>query len=181
MSTSSQNPGNASSIKEASLDASLQTCCAGMVAGFTATGPMTVFMDALHPLTPRRVRRPIAPCLITNRALDDVGLRETLPAAARNRLSMLAHFSYGSMAGAPYALLEEHVPLRPAIKGALYGLAVWAAGYCAWLPLTGLHPPPQRDPASRTARIIGAHLVWGATLGLVTALLRDGQAKRRPG
>jgi hypothetical protein len=62
-------------------------------------------------------------------------------------------------------------------------MGVWASSYLGWLPAAGLHPPAQREAAGRTAMTVGAHVVWGAVLGLLTDQLAgrpDSRDGRRP-
>jgi len=48
-----------------------------------------------------------------------------------------------------------------------YGLVVWAGSYLGLLPAVGLHRPATREPAGRNGMMIGAHVVFGAVLGLL--------------
>jgi len=82
-------------------------------------------------------------------------------------LSITAHFGLGAAAGAGYAGFAGESGLPPVAEGALYGLAVWGGAYLGVLPHSGLYPSPSHDRRSRTMLMIGAHLVWGAALGLV--------------
>ena len=87
---------------------------------------------------------------------------------------MAAHIGYAVAAGAVYGTTAAGLKLPPALRGAGYGLALWAASYLGWLPATGLYRPATREPLARNALIIAAHLLWGATLGLVDQQLADG-------
>ena len=68
-------------------------------------------------------------------------------------------------------MLAPCLPLGPIASGVGYGLAVWAGSYLGFLPALGLHPPATRESPGRNVMNIGAHLVWGATLGAVTDYL----------
>ena len=65
--------------------------------------------------------------------------------------------------GALYALA---VPKAGAAGGALYGVMVWAGSYFLEMPALGVLKPAHRHPLERNLLMIGAHLVWGGTLGL---------------
>jgi len=77
--------------------------------------------------------------------------------------------------------LAPHLPFDPISNGVTYGLGVWASSYLGWLPAAGLHPPAHGESGGRNGMNIGAHVVWGAVLGLLTEQLaggRDGAARR---
>src|SRR5437588_10461880 len=115
---------------------------AGAAAGFAATGPMTAVMDGVRRVLPDPQRRqPLPPHVVTVRAADAAtGAAHELPEGAKTGLTTLAHFGFGTAAGAGYGLLAPHLPFSPAANGVAYGLAVWAGSYLGWLPALGLHP-----------------------------------------
>jgi putative membrane protein len=71
--------------------------------------------------------------------------------------------------GAVYGPVSDRVKAPPVVKGMGFGLLVWAASYLGIVPALGLIAPATRHRAQRNALMIVAHLVWGATLGLLTA------------
>jgi hypothetical protein len=139
----------------------------GALAGFLATAPMSVWMLLGHRLLSWRSQEALPPEVITHevlRAADWDDLSGNQEAA----LVAVSHFAYGTAMGAVYAQLPR--PQSPACAvatGAAYGLAVWTGSYCGWLPAVGLYRPPTQDTVERTALMIGAHLVWGGTTGLL--------------
>lgn len=139
----------------------------GAAAGFAATAPMTLFMDAVQALLPRHEQDGLPPEHITERALAKTGMDHGAP-GEHGSLSMLAHFAFGATAGSFYAPLAQRLRPHPILGGVAYGLAVWAASYLGWLPAAGLYRSALREPARRNLMIIGAHVVWGAVLGAVT-------------
>ncbi len=81
--------------------------------------------------------------------------------------TLAAHFGYGIAWGSAFALLYSRwrAPISPALQGALYGSALWAAGYAGWAPLLGLLPPPTRTHPGRWLTLVPAHWVYGGVLG----------------
>jgi uncharacterized membrane protein YagU involved in acid resistance len=129
---------------------------AGSIAGAVATVPMTAVMKALdrwEDLPPQRITENAA--------------AGSLDAGEAKAVSMTAHFGFGATAGAGYAAFGGQSGLPPVAEGALYGLAVWGGAYLGLLPGSGLYPSATDDRKSRTLVMVGAHLVWGAALGLV--------------
>ena len=144
----------------------------GLIAGLTATAPMTVAMEAMHRRLPDRERWPLPPRQITARVADSAGVLEKLDEHARRDLTMMAHFGYGAAMGSIYASTLHRAPGSSAIKGAAFGLGVWAGSYLGLLPAAGILSPATRHPARRNALMVAAHLVWGITTGLITQELQ---------
>ena len=86
--------------------------------------------------------------------------------------TLAAHFGYGAAAGAAYIPFAGKSGLAPAAEGALFGLAVWGGSYLGVMPATGLYSSAKDEPAARNALMIAAHLVWGASLGVIYDALR---------
>ena len=95
--------------------------------------------------------------------------------SAESRLAGVAHFGFGTAAGAAYGAVAPGVPLDPVLKGMAYGLAVWAGSYLGGLPALGVMRPATREPAGKNAVMIAAHLAWGAALGVVADRLSRGR------
>jgi len=150
----------------------------GALAGFTATVPMTAAMLSLHRALPARERHALPPRRITMRAARKGRVAHQLDEADRTAATYAAHFGYGTATGAVYGALAPHVPGRPLVKGTSYGLVVWALSYLGLLPALDLHRPATREPAERNALMIVAHVVWGATLGVMTDRLTQGWGGR---
>jgi uncharacterized membrane protein YagU involved in acid resistance len=80
-------------------------------------------------------------------------------------LTALAHFAFGTAAGAVYG--AAFGSRRASVgSGLAYGLAVWAAAYGVGLPSLGLHPAATQDTDDRNEVLIASHAVWGAVLGM---------------
>ena len=72
-----------------------------------------------------------------------------------------------------FPFLGKKIPLPSPVKGVLFGLIVWAASYLGLLPLIGMSESGQREPGRRNLMMIAAHVVWGATMGVVAKVLAD--------
>jgi putative membrane protein len=96
----------------------------------------------------------------------------------RKILSFVSHYSYGAATGALYGVLSKDIPFHPAITGSLYGLFVWTGSYLGWLPATGLWNP-KRESKGRRFSMIAAHVVWGASMGLIHSVLKTKLKKTR--
>ena len=155
---------------------------AGAIAGFVATAPMTLAMQAMHRLLPWRERYPLPPGQITRRVTHRVGLRKHLSETQHVTATLGAHFGYGALAGVLYVPLVDRLPGHSAVRGTAYGLAVWLVSYLGLLPTIGLLRPATQHPVRRSALMIAAHVVWGSVLGVVYGRFergRQGQAGRR--
>jgi hypothetical protein len=86
-----------------------------------------------------------------------------------NVLVSFAHLAFGVGAGAVFGLPHRKSEGRTlsALQGMLFGVGVWAASYCGWIPMLGILPHPKHDRPGRPAAMIAAHIIWGAALGTV--------------
>jgi len=150
------------------MDDATSSVLTGAVSGFTATVPMTLVAEALHARLPRRERYPLPPREITEKVTEEAGARPHLDEPGLHALTVLAHFAYGTAAGGLYELVVPKWLGPPVVRGAAYGLAVWAGSYLGLLPALGILKPATEHPARRNALMLTAHLVWGAALGLLT-------------
>jgi uncharacterized membrane protein YagU involved in acid resistance len=138
----------------------------GALAGLAATVPMTAVMEILH-RWPRPERQSLPPRQITMHLAGKAGVRSHMNEPERKAATVASHFGFGGGAGALYALLAGKVPGHPALKGAVFGLLVWTVSYLGWLPAAQILRSATQQPARRNALMIGAHLVWGAILGVL--------------
>lgn len=99
------------------------------------------------------------------------GVRRRMDEKQRTVTALTAHFAYGTGAGAVYGPVSRLVPLPPVVKGAVYGLLVWAASYMGWLPVMDMPEAATDETAKRNAMMIVAHLVFGSVLGVLADLL----------
>ena len=144
-----------------------QSVVTGALAGFAATGPMTVLMMAGHRWLPGRQQYELPPATITGNVLRGGGLYGRWETAGPE-VALPSHFAYGAAMGALY---RGCMPREPTLAGGMaFGLGVWAVSYLGWLPATGLHRSARSEPLERNLLMIAAHLVWGASC---TAILRQ--------
>lgn len=129
-------------------------------------------MTALHRTLPKQERYPLPPKLITQSLIGKIQTRMRLNEPELNALTLLAHVGYGAASGTLYAAGEQTWPGRPATKGIIFGLGVWAASYLGLLSWADVLTPATEHPARRNGLMIAAHLVWGAALGLLVARLK---------
>lgn len=143
----------------------------GAAAGFAATVPMTVAMEALRTALPAEQHRRMPPREIVDRtiekAADATGEDANLDRGDRIALTTIAHFAFGAAAGAVYGAAVGS-RRTSALTGIAYGLAVWALAYGVGLPSLGLHPAATDDTKDRNEVLIASHVVWGATLGILS-------------
>lgn len=153
----------------------------GGIAGVVATGPMTVAMILWHRWLPARERYALPPREITMKLAHKAGLAEEMNAEARLAATLVAHFGYGGLAGAIYGASSEKLPAPAVVKGIGFGLLVWAGSYLGHLPSAGILQSATKHPARRNLLMIGAHVVWGVTVGSLTELLvTEGRHHGRP-
>jgi hypothetical protein len=162
------------------------TALAAVAAGLLAGAVGTVCLDAVHYLKYRRAGgtddplawefAPIenwetatAPGLVAKRLVEGFTQRK-LPDRSAWLVSTLAHWGYGSAAGAAYGILAGSLPLPHPRYGVPFGAAVFANDYIA-LPVAGLYQPIWEYDAKTLAWDLGAHLAYGAGTGTTFWLL----------
>ena len=155
----------------------MQRLIAGAIAGTAATLPMSAVMVALRQAAPSAQRQSLPPKQITLELARRAGIARKLDGAERDAASTVMHFGYGGAVGALYPYASQRLPGPTLLRGALFGLAVWAASYLGWLPAEGILRPATREPAGRNTMMIGAHLVWGAATAVVSERLLRPRAR----
>lgn len=144
----------------------------GAAAGFAATVPMTVVMEALRAALPTEQYRRMPPREVVDRAIDNAaeatGENANFDRFDRVALTAVAHLGFGAAAGAVYGATTRSG--RSSIfRGIAYGVGVWALAYGVGLPSLRLHPAAAHDTKDRNEVLIASHVVWGAVLGKLTA------------
>ena len=150
----------------------LRIISAGLAAGLVGTACMT----ALQEVMARRHRRAVA----MGHPVEDIDPWERAPASAKlarrvsegalhrdipaERISFFTnavHWGFGAQMGIVYALLQAVARGKPAIRGPLFGLAVWAPSYATLVPL-GLYKWPWHYRAGAIAKDVSYHLLYGS-------------------
>lgn len=162
------------------------TPLAAILAGLLAGAAGTVSLDTVQYLRYRRSgggERPLGwefapidswekapdPGQVAKRLIEGFTRRE-LPDRWAWLTSTVAHWSYGSAAGALYGILAGSLRRPRPVYGLPFGAAVWAAGYIL-LPEGGLYRPIWEYDVKTLAWDLGAHLGYGATTGTAFRLL----------
>jgi hypothetical protein len=162
------------------------TALAAVVAGLLAGAAGTVCLDAVHYLKYRRAGgtdSPLAwefvpvenwetapdPGQVAKRVLEGFSQRK-LPDRSAWLTSTIAHWAYGSAAGAAYGILAGSLPTPHPEYGVPFGAAVFAGDYIA-LPAAGLYKPIWEYDAKTLAWDLSAHLAYGADTGTAFWLL----------
>src|SRR5215204_2983816 len=108
----------------------------GALSGLVGTALMTAAMLPLKKASMSVGK--VAPRQITENLLNKLGMRCYLSRSSFEASWAALHFGYGTLSGMAYALVQRAVGReRPVLEGLLFGTALWAAGYCGWLPLAG--------------------------------------------
>jgi hypothetical protein len=144
---------------------------AGTIAGFLATGPMTLAMQAMYRELPPEQKDPLPPRQITENVAASVGVDLGPKEETHEAVTLAAHFGYGATAGALYGPFAGATGLPRVAEGMLYGVAIWGGSYFGLLPGAGLYRSAKDEAPSRNALMLSAHLVWGASLGLIMGTL----------
>jgi hypothetical protein len=142
----------------------------GAAAGFAATVPMTIAMEGLRAALPREQFRRMPPREVVDSTVEQAGVDHEVDRYDRILLTTLAHFAFGTGAGAVYGAINGSGRKRwdgytAAMIGIAYGLGVWAVAYGVVLPSLGLHRAATDDTKDRNEVLIASHVVWGAVLG----------------
>ena len=165
------------------------TALAAVVAGLLAGAAGTVCLDAVHYLKYRRAGgtdSPLAwefvpvenwetapdPGQVAKRVLEGFSQRK-LPDRSAWLTSTIAHWAYGSAAGAAYGILAGSLPTPHPLYGLPFGAAVFANDYIA-LGAAGLYKPILEYDAKTLAWDLSGHLAYGtgtaATFWLLTKI-----------
>ena len=84
-------------------------------------------------------------------------------------VALATHLGYGAAAGIAGSVVLPRRARGRVVRGAAYGLVLWAVGYEVWVPLIQALPPAHRDEPKRVLTMIAGHLVFGSTLALCGA------------
>jgi uncharacterized protein YfiM (DUF2279 family) len=165
---SAADPAGARPLARATLRSNVTTAgrgaCAGAIAS-VATG--LVFLAARRTGTVMKV----APEEITETALDSAGVDASEP--TDNAIATVSHLAFGAAAGAGYALIQQHLRLRPAAGGLGFAGLLLVASYEGWVPAVGALPPLHEQTRGQRWTLVAGHVVYGIVLGKVTSIRSD--------
>jgi uncharacterized membrane protein YagU involved in acid resistance len=132
---------------------------------------MVVAMTAARELAPSARWHALPPRQVVRGLAQRVGIARRRSPFERYAATAAGHFGYGGAAGALYPYASRVLPGPTLVRGALFGVGLWAAGYLGWVPATGILPPATRETAGRNAMNIAAHVVWGVATAVVAKRL----------
>jgi uncharacterized membrane protein YagU involved in acid resistance len=116
----------------------------------------------------------LEPKEIAENVEEAIGVRSYLPQSTFEASWATLHFGYGTASGVAYAFTQKVFDRdRPFLFGPLFGTLLWAVGYCGWLPMLGLYPPPARLPKPKVTANILAHAVYGTATAAMHRMLRS--------
>jgi uncharacterized membrane protein YagU involved in acid resistance len=95
------------------------------------------------------------------------GLLRHIPHGRRRAAIELAHWTYGAVGGAAYAVLPQEIRRQP-WSGPAYGLLVWVGFELCLAPVLGLKQAKKQRPVERAA-LAADHLLYGLVLSEIRA------------
>jgi hypothetical protein len=84
------------------------------------------------------------------------------------------HWGFGAQMGVGYALLQTFAGGKPALRGPLFGLGVWAQSYATLVPL-GLYRWPWNYRPGAIAKDVSYHLLYGSGVAAGYQLVTRGK------
>jgi putative membrane protein len=117
------------------------------------------------------------PAVLANRTAVALGHRE-LTGRQRLRVQEAIHYGFGAGLGIAYSVAARRWPVVSRGRGALAGVAIYAATHASVLPALGIQRPPWRLAPAAVLWESASHAVFGTALEAlrraVEALTRDG-------
>ena len=83
----------------------------------------------------------------------------------------LVHFTYGSLWGLLYGILQTRRARRPLVAGTSHGILMWALGPGTLATSMKLVPAPSQAPRKQTAISVATHLIYGLALATLFSQL----------
>jgi putative membrane protein len=102
------------------------------------------------------------PAVLVDRASVALGRRLTVP--QRLRAQQVIHYGMGAGLGVAYRAAANRWPEATRARGALAGVAIYAATHGSLLPALGIQRPPWRLSPAAVAWESTSHLVFGVAL-----------------
>ena len=122
----------------------------GVIAAMAMTGirVVTVGLNLLPKTPPEEIFEDAVPHLLAR-----------VPRPYRDEAIELAHWSYGAVGGATFALLPAAIR-RHRWSGPIYGIGTWSFFQGVLAPMLGLRKPSERSASERAAVIVD-HVFYG--------------------
>ena len=142
----------------------------GSIAGAVATTTMTGFMR----LTQQTgfYQKELPPTKVTRAATKTLGVEQFVSSEGETLLTGLAHWAFGMVGGAVFGVVSKtnnRIPAR--FGGLVFGLLVWMVSYMGWIPALRILPMPWNERGKHGLMPFIAHVIYGATLGIVVRRL----------
>jgi putative membrane protein len=102
------------------------------------------------------------PAVLVDRATVALGRRLTVP--QRLRAQQAIHYGMGTGLGVAYSAAASRWPAASRARGALAGVAIYAAAHGSVLPALGIQRPPWRLSPAAVAWESTSHVVFGVAL-----------------
>src|SRR2546426_12019633 len=103
-----------------------RTWLQGSLAGFIATGPMTLFMLVTQRYLPKRHRYALPPEIITEDLARRTHVRRHMNKTQILVASLVSHFGYGAAIAALSGAFEKKISLPPPVQVTIFGLLAGA-------------------------------------------------------
>ncbi|MEA2575713.1 MAG: hypothetical protein QOH93_3011 [Chloroflexia bacterium] len=91
-----------------------------------------------------------------------------VPEDAKPAAGVVVHYLTGALQGGLFGLVAAVRPRTGLFAGLLYGVAIWLFLDELTLRLLNLAPDPDKVPKKQHVEALGAHLVYGGSLALLT-------------
>lgn len=148
----------------------------GFWSGLLATSAMTIYMFKNQQKLKESQKSPLPPSSLISQSSRRIGVEQMLSQSQRENSSLLSHFGYGIFCAGIYTYLQQKSKqdseANDVVKGASYGLGVWALSYLLLTPSLKMRANAYNMPASRNLMMVMAHLIWGTTLAYTERELR---------
>ena len=107
--------------------------------------------------------------IIADRLAEAVTGKE-VPGEAKPAAGVAVHYLTGALQGGIFGLVAASRPRTGLLAGLLYGAAIWLFLDEITLRALNIAPDPAQVPKSIHVEALGAHLVYGSSLALLTRL-----------
>jgi hypothetical protein len=154
----------------------MRTAVYGAVGGLYGAAAMTVIR-----LAARRfgLVEKMVPQVTAEWLTHRIGVEPPGGATGHHLLDQSLHVGYGMAWGAVYGASRAGSRARASLgRGAGFGAAIWALGLAAVLPLLGVARPAWRSTPMESAVNVGAHVVFGLAVQLLSEELAHQHDRR---